>query len=310
MKLSLITDDEAFALEAEAAGVERIMIDLERDGKAARQANRGLFLSHHRLEAIPRMKAVLTRTALVVRINPLTERSAAEIEAVVAGGADFIMLPYFSRRDEVRRFVDLVDGRSGVILLIETKPAAERVERYVFEPGVDEAHIGLNDLSISFGHDILFEPFQTGLVDRMAAVLRAAAIPFGVGGMASLSRRLPVDAERLLTEQVRLGATRAWLGRSFRGELETRRAPGALAAELRAIRLAVEKWRAAPPEASCASRHALLADIAAWKASLQEDERRRRPTAAPAPVAPRRARRIGVRSRDVLYAPPAPRRRA
>ena len=40
MILSLITDDVALAAEAERAGIDRIMIDLEREGKAQRQAGR------------------------------------------------------------------------------------------------------------------------------------------------------------------------------------------------------------------------------------------------------------------------------
>ena len=50
MILSLITDDVDLAAEAERAGIDRIMIDLEREGKAQRQAGRNLFQSSHRLE--------------------------------------------------------------------------------------------------------------------------------------------------------------------------------------------------------------------------------------------------------------------
>ena len=61
----------ALAAEAERAGIDRIMIDLEREGKAERQAGRNLFQSSHRLESVARVKAALERAALVVRINPL-----------------------------------------------------------------------------------------------------------------------------------------------------------------------------------------------------------------------------------------------
>jgi hypothetical protein len=269
MKLCLITDNVPFAVEAERAGVDRIMIDLEREGKAERQAGRGLFLSDHLIDSVARVKAALERAPVVARINPLSDRSAAEIDQVISGGADFIMLPYFFGRDEVRRFVTLVRGRSRVILLVETKPAAEHLEQIVDERGVDEIHIGLNDLSISLGHDIIFEPLQTGLIDRLTTVLRGAGIPFGFGGIARLSRQgLPVNPERILAEQVRVGATRAWLGRTFRGEMERTRAPGELAAEVTAIRRAVDRWQCASEEVMRENLKALLVEVAAWKNSF------------------------------------------
>src|SRR4051794_30086280 len=117
MELCLITDKADLALEAEAAGIERIMLDLEREGKAQRQQGRELFLSDHRLESLPRMRAALGAAALVVRINALTAQSAEEIDAAIAGKADFIMLPYFHRLDEVRQFLALVRRRAKVILL-------------------------------------------------------------------------------------------------------------------------------------------------------------------------------------------------
>ena len=247
MKLSLITDDVGLAVEAEQAGIDRIMIDLERDGKAERQAGRGLFLSSHRIESVGRVKMALEKTPLVVRINPLGSNSRREIDALVDGGADFLMLPYFSGLADARVFLGLVRRRTRAILLVETRSAASQLRALADEPGVDEVHIGLNDLSISLGYDNLFEPICAGIVDGMAAVLRTAGMPFGFGGIGRLSHQaLPVHPERMLAEQVRLGASRGWLGRTFRGEMEQSRAPGELAAEVLAIRAAVGKWQAAP----------------------------------------------------------------
>jgi 2-keto-3-deoxy-L-rhamnonate aldolase RhmA len=268
MKLSLITDDVALAVEAEQAGIDRIMIDLERDGKAERQAGRGLFLSSHRIESVAPVKVALVKTPLVVRINPLGESSRSEIDALVDGGADFIMLPYFSGLAEARVFLGLVRRRARVILLVETRSAASQLRALVGEPGVDEVHIGLNDLSISLGQDNLFEPICTGIIDEMAAVLRAAGMPFGLGGIGRLSRQeLPVHPERMLAEQVRLGASRGWLGRTFRGEMEQSRARGELAAEVLAIREAVRKWQAASPGALLDNRAALHREAADFVAS-------------------------------------------
>ena len=280
MKLSLITEDEAFAVEAEQAGIDRIMIDLERDGKGERQAGRGLFLSSHRIESVARVKGALQKAPLVVRINPLGCRSRGEIDALVDGGADFIMLPYFSGLADVRVFLGLVRRRTGVILLVETRSAAGQLRALAAEPGVDEVHIGLNDLSISLGQDNLFEPICDGMIDEMAAVLRDARMPFGFGGIGRLSGRgLPVHPEHMLAEQVRLGATRGWLGRTFRGDLERSRARGELAAEVLAIREAVRKWQSAPAGALLENRAALHREAAAVVTSTAG--RRRVPASVP-----------------------------
>ncbi len=87
MKLCLITDDVAFARDAERAGVDRIMIDLEHEGKVVRQAGRGLFQSTHGIDAVAPMRRALRQASLLVRINPLSAKSADEIETVLAAGA-------------------------------------------------------------------------------------------------------------------------------------------------------------------------------------------------------------------------------
>ena len=171
MQLCLITDKTDFASEAEDVGVSRIMLDLERTGKEQRQRGRDLFISDHIVGSAAPMKAVLNKASLVVRINPLSPESNEEIEAVIEAGADLIMLPYFHTIDEVRNFLSLVGGRAKTILLVETKSAVELMPEIIKEPGIDEVHIGLNDLSISLGHKTIFEPLCNGLVDDLSALL-------------------------------------------------------------------------------------------------------------------------------------------
>jgi citrate lyase beta subunit len=264
--LSLITDDVAVAVAAERAGIDRIMIDLERDGKARRQADRNLFLSTHRLESVGPVKAALTRASLLVRINPLSERTPGELDAVLAAGADVIMLPYFFTAADARSFVAMVGGRARVCLLVETKSAVDHLADCLADGTVDEVHIGLNDLSIDLGCVVMLEPMCNGVIDQVAAALRGAGIPFGVGGLARLSaEELPVRPERLLAEQVRLGCTRAWLGRTFREGLRASH----LSAEVACIREAIARWRSASAEASGDNRRALADEIMAWKRSLE-----------------------------------------
>jgi citrate lyase beta subunit len=262
MILSLITDDVTLAAEADRAGIDRIMIDLEREGKRQRQAGRNLFQSTHQLTSVRPVKAVLERALLMVRINPLSERTPTEIDNVVAGGADVIMLPYFFTSGDVRSFLTMVDGRSKVSLLVETTSAVCQLAACLAAGRVDEVHVGLNDLSIDLGCDVMLEPMCNGIVDGLTATLSDARVPFGVGGIARLSAEsLPVRPERLLAEQVRLGCTRAWLGRTFREGLQG----GRLAAEIDQIRQAVARWGSASEDAHRENRTALAGEIEMWK---------------------------------------------
>ena len=71
------TDDVAEALAAEAAGVDRIGLDIERLGKAERQAGLASWISPHELSALPALRATLGRAQLFVRVNMLHPDSAS-----------------------------------------------------------------------------------------------------------------------------------------------------------------------------------------------------------------------------------------
>jgi citrate lyase beta subunit len=266
MQLTLITRDAEFAAEAEDAGIERVMIDLETKGKASRQAGEGLFLSTHRVEDVARVKARLARSQLLVRVNPLGPGSQAEIDRVLRDGADVVMLPYFRDAEEVGEFVRLVGGRAVVSLLMETREAVARADAIVGVAGVDEIHVGLNDLRLSLGLDVIFEAVTSGLVESLAGIVRGAGIRFGFGGIGSLSAtHLPVAPERILAEQVRLGASTGWLGRTFRGGMESARKPGELHREVALIRRAIERWSRATPAQHARNREALDREVSAWR---------------------------------------------
>ena len=123
----------------------------------------------------------------MVRINPLSARTPQEIDAVIAAGADVIMLPYFFTAAEARSFTSLVGGRSQVSLLVETSSAVGELPDCLAAGGIDEVHIGLNDLSIELGCDVILEPLCTAMIEELAATLREAGVPFGVGGIGRLS---------------------------------------------------------------------------------------------------------------------------
>ena len=212
--LMYITNDPNIAAIAQNAGVDRIWIDMEYKGKESRQPGMNTVKSNHTVEDIKKLRPILNSSALQVRINPLDECSQKEIDDVVAAGADYIMLPMFKIKDDVERFISLVDGRAKTILLLETVDAAKNLESYVDLPGIDEIHIGLNDLHLDYKKNFMFELLADGTVDRLASVLRAHGIKFGFGGIARLGYGM-LPAEYIIREHYRLGSSAAILSRSF-----------------------------------------------------------------------------------------------
>ena len=244
MELSLITNNPALAGLAEDAGVDRILIDLERLGKAERQFNRGLFLSDHCFNDISPIRNVLNRTKLIVRVDPLHRGSKVQINNVIDEGADLVILPYFHRLDEAWEFLDLVGNRAAAVLLVETREAAKIMGELILLPGLSEIHIGLNDLSLSFGKAFLYDLIADGTVDGLCETLRRSGLPFGFGGIASLRRPdLPIPPELILAHQVCSGASRGWLSRSFR-DVD----PCLWKEEVNALRRVIAVWSSADSE--------------------------------------------------------------
>lgn len=97
---------------AERAGVDWIFVDLEYRGKPDRQANRDTVISAHSLEDVVVMRQAITRSQLMVRINPWGVWSKQEVADVVQAGADIIMLPFFTTANEVSAFIREVAGRA------------------------------------------------------------------------------------------------------------------------------------------------------------------------------------------------------
>ncbi len=212
--LMYITNNPKIASIAQDAGVDRIWIDLETKGKEARQAGMNTVKSKHTIEDIKALRPIVKTSDLMVRVNPLDEESKDEIDKVVEAGADYIMLPMFRTRDEVEKFISYVGGRAKTMLLLETAEAAANLETYVDVPGIDEIHIGLNDLHLSYGMTFMFELLADGTVARLTETLRKHNIRFGFGGMARIGfGTLP--AERILTEHYKLGSEMVILSRGF-----------------------------------------------------------------------------------------------
>lgn len=220
LKLMYITNRQDVAQVAQKAGVDRIFVDMEYIGKSLRQGGMDTVQSHHTVEDVRAIRQVLTSSELLVRCNPIHEASAQycssaeEIDQVIAAGADVIMLPYFKTVAEVRAFLQMVGGRVRTCLLMETPEAAALAEEILSLPGIDEVHIGLNDMSLGYGKKFMFELLSDGTVERLCRICAKHGVAYGFGGIATLGKGA-LPAEYVIREHYRLGSTRAILSRSF-----------------------------------------------------------------------------------------------
>ncbi|MDH4374741.1 MAG: aldolase/citrate lyase family protein [Ramlibacter sp.] len=214
IELLQITNDPALARRCDALPGMRLFVDLEVNGKAERQAGRNTFISTHRLEDVGRIKSQLKQSRLMVRVNPLHADTSGELDAVLAQGADWVMLPMFHSPDEMQAFSRLVAGRAPIVALLETAGALQSLDDWVGTPGLCEVFVGLNDLHLSLGCRFMFEPLAQGVLDRVAARVQAQGLRFGFGGIARLDEGL-LPGRDVLAEHLRLGSSAVILSRTF-----------------------------------------------------------------------------------------------
>lgn len=214
LTLMYITNEPDIAQITENAGVDRIFVDLETIGKEERQHNMDTVKSCHKLEDIEKVKSVLTASELLVRVNKVYSGSEKEIDEAVRRGADIVMLPYFKTIDEVRTFLEIVGGRAKTNLLVETPEAVEILDQILALGGIDEIHIGINDLHLGYHRRFMFELLADGTVEEICCKLKKNNMKYGFGGIAALGGGA-LPAERIIREHYRLGSSMAIVSRSF-----------------------------------------------------------------------------------------------
>ena len=220
LKLMYITNNPEVAVIAENAGVDRIFIDMEFIGKDVRQGGLDTIQNHHTIQDIKNVKAAVRKAEIVVRINPIHENyfgymdSKEEIDAAIDAGADILMLAYFTTPTEVQKFVEYVNGRAVTLPLLESKKAVSCLDEILKVRGIDQIHIGLNDLSLDLGKKFMFEILAEGLVDDICDKIKRYQIPFGFGGVGRIGQGI-LPAEKIIKEHYRLGSGCAILSRSF-----------------------------------------------------------------------------------------------
>ena len=220
LKLMYITKEPEIAAIAEAAGVDRIFVDMEYIGKHLRQGGMDTVQSRHTHADVKNIANTIEKAELLVRCNPIHDATAdytsskEEIDGIVENGGQVIMLPYFKTAKEVEKFVRLVDGRAKTFPLVETREAAENIDEILQVDGIDEIYVGLNDMSLAYGYKFMFQLLANGTVDRLAEKFREKNLTFGFGGIASLTGGM-LPGSFVLKEHYRLGSRRVILSRSF-----------------------------------------------------------------------------------------------
>lgn len=224
LKLMYITNRPEIARIAENAGVDRIFIDMEYIGKADRQGGMDTVQLHHSVKDVQRIRAVVKKSELLVRVNPIHEAgcymgmehdsSENEINAVIDAGADIVMLPYFKTLEELQRFIRIVTGRAKTMALVETVEAANLIKEISELYGLDMIHIGLNDLSLDQGKRFMFQLLADDTVDYLCDILKGSDKPYGFGGIAAPGSGM-LPAEYIIRDHYRLGSSCVILSRSF-----------------------------------------------------------------------------------------------
>ena len=256
--LSLWTSDTALAVAADAAGVDRIGVDLETRGKAARQVGRGTWMSSHVEGDLSRLRSVLRTAQLFVRVDSLGPGSRDQLERVLRRGAQVVMVPMVEDPAALADLAAVAAGRAQIVALVESMAGVDRVGELAALPGVDELHLGINDLSFSLGLANRFAVLTHDASAAVADATHATRKPLGVGHIGCAhDDRLPVPTDLVYAQLPRLGATATLLGRSF-----LRGATGDLAASVAAARRRLDEWWSAGP--------------AAWEAARLELARRTR----------------------------------
>ena len=213
LKLMYITNQPQIAKIAYEAGVDRIFVDIETIGKTERQGGMDTVQSHHTLDDVKKIRNAFNGE-LLVRSNHIFEGSKEEIDRIIENGADVVMLPYFKSVNDAAKFIDIVDGRAKVNLLVETAEAVNKLDGILELDGVDEIHVGLNDLHLAYGMKFMFELVADGTVDRLARQVLASGKKFGFGGIAGVGKGM-IPAEMVIREHYRIGSTCAILSRAF-----------------------------------------------------------------------------------------------
>ncbi len=213
MELYLFSTDIDYVHEALAAGIDGLVVDWEHLGKELRQWNADTEINHDTPADLERVRRA-TDAPILVRIHAAGGQSAREVEEAIGGGATEMLVPMVRRVEDVERVLELVRGRCGVGILIETSDAV-RIAHDLCALPLTRVYVGLNDLSIDRGNASIFTSVTDGTVE---AVRHACARPFGFAGLTHPECGAPIPSRLLIAEMVRMECAFSFVRRSFRND--------------------------------------------------------------------------------------------
>jgi hypothetical protein len=208
--------------------------------------------------ALPGLRAVIGDARLHIRSNPFHPGLARELEACFDAGVTSVMLPMVRTVDAARQVIAMARGRAEVIVMVEHADALAIADELAALDGVAELYVGANDLARSLGLPTRFSVLGSGLIETVAAAAHRHGRGFGFFGIARPDDvNLPVPADLVYAEQVRLGATNFVLARSFGAT------PQNIAAELDRAKARLASWRSCTASERAAAAAALRRHCAA-----------------------------------------------
>lgn len=228
-ELMLFSTDPDWITRNVAAGVSTIIVDWERNGKHARQAGADTQIGTDTVADLQRVRAA-TSARLLCRVNSFGEQTARELDDAISAGVDEVLLPMVKSPDEVELTLEMVGGRCGVGVLIETLEAVANSVAIGQLP-ITRAYMGLNDLAIARQTPSIFSALVDGTVEEVRPHF---SMPFGFGGLTLPDHGDPVPCRLLMSLMAANSASFAFLRRSYHRDMNGRdpavEIPGILAA--------------------------------------------------------------------------------
>jgi hypothetical protein len=217
MNLILISNVPHEISLAQTAGIQTVLIDLERETKIERQQGKGLFISDHTMDDLRLIRNSFPDLTILTRINSLHKNSDLEVENVLAAGTVAIKIPFIQKLNELRQFDSYINNRCTLIPLFETIWSVTNIEKCLDTIETDTCHFGLNDLALEQGWSSIFTAFEWPPFQHALDIVRKRGMQFGIAGIGNqLDTSLPVHPSDFFIQQIKQGGTRFWLSRNFR----------------------------------------------------------------------------------------------
>jgi hypothetical protein len=210
-----ITNKVEHALLLDSCGIQQIMVDTERIGKAERQLGSNAVINFHQIEDVAKLKSIELKAKIICRINGYHAKIFKEIEQSIDAGADILMLPMIQNLNDFSKLVNQISNRVEILPLIETPYSIFNLNKIIEIATPSQLHFGLNDLHLSLGMKNLFEVLLSPLFASAVSYANDRVNLVGIGGVGYPISTQKVAPQLLINEHLLLGSRSVILSRSF-----------------------------------------------------------------------------------------------